>query len=59
MTDEAVAVLADAVGLTLSPERLSAVAELLETLVREGGGVRPDEIAGIEPGSSFDSAWPS
>jgi hypothetical protein len=59
MTDEAVAALAEAVGLSLSPDRLSDVAELLETLIRDGGGATPDEVAGIEPAAIFDSTWPS
>jgi hypothetical protein len=59
MTDEALSALAEAVGLSLSPDRLSDVAELLATLIRDGGGATPDEVTGIEPAAMFDSTWPS
>jgi len=59
VNEEAVAALADAVGQPLPPDRLRAVTELLGALTRDGGGVRPDEVTGIEPATSFDPAWPS
>jgi hypothetical protein len=59
VNEESVAALAEAVGLPLPPESAGAVAELLGSLTRDGGGVTPDEVAGVEPASSFDPAWPS
>jgi hypothetical protein len=59
VNEESVAALAEAVGLPLRPESAGAVAELLGSLTREGGGVTPDEVASVEPASSFDPAWPS
>jgi hypothetical protein len=59
VSEETVAALADAVGLPLSPDRVRAVAELLEALTRDGGGVTADEVAGIEPATGFDPSWPS
>ena len=59
MNEESVAALAEAVGLPLPSERVGGVAELLGSLTRDGGGVTPDEVAGVEPASSFDPAWPS
>ena len=49
MNEESVAALAEAVGLPLPPERVGGVAELLGSLTRDGGGVTPDEVAGVEP----------
>jgi len=59
VSEESVAALADAVGLPLPPERVRGVTELLEALTRDGGGVTPDEVAGVEPAASFDPSWPS
>jgi hypothetical protein len=59
VTEEAVAALAGAAGLALPPDRVTAVAELLETLTRGGGGAAPEEVAGVEPPTAFDPAWPS
>ena len=59
MNEEGVAALADAVGLSLPPERVRGVAELLEAMTRDGGGVTPDEVVGVEPATNFDPAWPS
>jgi hypothetical protein len=59
MTDETVAALADANGIPLPPERLSAVAELLETLTRDGGGAAPGEVEGVEPATTFAPGTPS
>jgi len=59
VSQASVAALAEAVGLPLSADRVGAVAELLEALTRDGGGVTPDEVAGVEPATSFDPSWPS
>ena len=59
MSEASVAALAEEVGLPLAPDRVRAVAELLEALTRDGGGVTPDEVAGVEPAASFDPSWPS
>jgi hypothetical protein len=59
VSEETVAALADTVGLPLPPERRAAVLELLETLVRGGGGATADELAGLEPATEFDPQWPS
>ena len=58
MTEETVAALAEANGIPLPPERLSAVAELLETLTGDGGGAAPGEVDGVEPAIAFVPAWP-
>jgi hypothetical protein len=54
MNDELVAALADLAGVSLSPERAAAVAELLESLIREGGGTTPAAVAGVEPAIVFE-----
>ena len=60
MNEDAVGALADAVALPLPPERAGDVAELLDALTRnDGGGFTPGEVAGVEPGTAFDPAWPS
>jgi hypothetical protein len=59
VNDEAVAALAESVGLPLASDRVPQVAELLETLTRGGGGTAPEELAGVEPSTGFDPAWPS
>ena len=59
MNDECVEVLAEAVGLSLPPERVRAAAELLEALTADGGGVTPEEVLGVEPASAFIPGWPS
>ena len=59
MNEESVAAIAEAVGLPLPPERVGGVAELLEALTHDGGGVTPDEVVGVEPAMGFDPAWPS
>lgn len=59
MSEDAAAALAELVALPLPRERLRGVAELLETLTRDGGGVTPDEVVGIEPPTNFDATWPS
>jgi hypothetical protein len=59
VNEDAVRALADAVALPLRPDRAAEVAELLETLTREGGGVTSDEVARVEPAAAFDPAWPS
>ena len=59
MTEETVAALAEAIGIPLPPERLSAVAELLETLASDGGGAAPGEVEGVEPAIAFVPAWPA
>ena len=59
MNEESVAAIAEAVGLPLPSERVGGVAELLEALTRDGGGVTPDEVAGLEPAVTFDPSWPS
>ena len=59
MTDESVAALAEAVGLQLPAERVQGVAGLVEALTRDGGGVTPEEVAGVEPATTFDPVWPS
>ena len=59
MTDENVAALAEAVELPLPPERLRAVAELLEALTADGGGATPEQVVGIEPATTFTAGSPS
>jgi hypothetical protein len=59
VSEETVAALAESVGLPLPPERRAPVAELLETLVEDGGGATADEVAGVEPATTFDPQWPS
>jgi hypothetical protein len=59
VNEENVAALADEVGLALPPDRVHRVLELLEALTRDGGGVTPDEVVGVEPATSFDPPWPS
>jgi hypothetical protein len=59
VSEETVAALAESLGLPLPLERPAAVAELLQTLVDDGGGATADEVAGIEPATPFDPRWPS
>ena len=53
MREETVAALAEAIGIPLPPERLSAIAELLESLASDGGGAAPGEVEGVEPATTF------
>jgi hypothetical protein len=54
-----VAALAETVGLPLPPERHGAVADLLQSMTRDGGGAVPDELEGVEPATVFEPGWPS
>ena len=58
MNDDCVQALAEAVGSPLPPERVRAVAELLEALTADGGGATPEELAGVEPATAFMPGWP-
>jgi hypothetical protein len=57
VTEEGLAALAEAIGVPLPPERLSAVAELLEALAGDGGGAAPGDVEGLEPAISFAAGW--
>jgi hypothetical protein len=59
VSEETVAALAESLALPLPPERRAPVAELLETLVGDGGGATAEEVAGVEPATAFDPRWPS
>jgi hypothetical protein len=59
VSEEAVRRLAETVGLPLTPEREAEVAALLETLSRDGAGVTAEDVAAVEPATSFDPRWPS
>jgi hypothetical protein len=59
VSEETVAALAESLGLPLPSERRALVAELLETLVDDGGGATAEEVAGVEPAPAFDPRWPS
>ena len=58
MNEETVTALAEAVGLPLPADRRAGVAELLETLVDDGGGATAEEVAALEPATAFDPRWP-
>jgi len=57
--EEVVAALAETVGLPRPLERRGVVAELLESMTRDGGGATPDELEGVEPATVFEPGWPS
>jgi hypothetical protein len=59
VSEDTVAALAESLALPLPRERRAPVAELLETLVGEGGGATAEEVVGVEPASAFDPRWPS
>jgi hypothetical protein len=54
VNEEHAAALAETVGLSLPPERRGAVAELLESMTKDGAGATPDELDGVEPATLFE-----
>ncbi len=59
MSEKTVAALAAAVGFALHPERREPVYKLLETLITDGAGARPEEVSCFEPAYRFEPRWPS
>lgn len=57
MNEDAVAALAEAVGLPLPPERLAETAASLAAQIEAGGGATAEELDGVEPAVVFEPRW--
>jgi hypothetical protein len=58
VNDEAVAALAEAVGLPLPPDRVAQTAAALAAQIAAGGGSTAEELEGVEPATTFEPRWP-
>jgi Asp-tRNA(Asn)/Glu-tRNA(Gln) amidotransferase C subunit len=58
-SEEEVAVLARAAGLTIPPQRLAVVAERLRDMYELAAVIEEHDLDGIEIGSRFDPSWPA